>query len=72
MCDKRRPPFPVNLHDWLHSDSRDRRGDARAGVLRLSINYPIGTDPLVVCHPLADKEQASANQRPFPPFSAEQ
>ena len=65
MCDKRRPPFPVNLCDWLLSDSRDRRRDAWAGVLQLSIHYLIGTDPLVVCHPLADKEQASANQRPF-------
>ena len=57
--------FPVDLRDWLPSDSRDRRRDARAGVLRLSIHCLIGTDPLVVCCPLVDKEQASANQRPF-------
>ena len=55
---------PVNLCDWLPSDSRDRRRDARVGVLRPSIHCLIGTDPLVVCCPLVDKEQASANQRP--------
>ena len=55
----------MNLRDWLPSDSRDRRQDARAGVLWLSIHCPIGTDPLVVCRPLVDKERASANQRPF-------
>ena len=55
----------MNLHDWLPSDSRDRRRDARTGVLQLSIHCPIGTDPLVVCHPLVNKERASANQRPF-------
>ena len=62
---QRWPPFPVSLCDWLPSDSRDCRCDARAGVLWLSIHCPIGTDPLVVCCPLVDKEQASANQRPF-------
>ena len=55
----------MNLRDWLPSNSGDRRQDARAGVLLLSIHCPIGTDPLVVCHPLVNKEQASANQRPF-------
>ena len=55
----------MNLHDWLPSNLRDRRRDARAGVLWLSIHCPIGTDPLVVCRPLVDKERASANQRPF-------
>ena len=55
----------MNLRDWLPSNSGHRRQDARAGVLRLSIHCPIGTDPLVVCHPLVDKERASANQRPF-------
>ena len=55
----------MNLHDWLPSDSRDHRRDAQAGVLWLSIHCLIGTDPLVVCCPLVDKEWASANQRPF-------
>ena len=65
MCDKRRPPFPVDLHDWLPSDSRDHRRGAQAGVLWLSIHCLIGTDLLVVCHPLVVKEQAAANQRPL-------
>ena len=65
MCDKRQPPFPVNLCDWLPSDSRDHRRDAQAGVLWLSIHCLIGTDPLIVCCPPIGKEQASANQRPF-------
>ena len=55
----------MNLRDWLPSDERDRRRDARAGVLQSSIHRPIGTDALVVCHPPVDKEQASANPRPF-------
>ena len=65
MCDKRRPPLPVDLCDWLPSDSRDCRRDAQAGVLRLSIHCLIGMDPLIVCRPPIGKEQASANQRPF-------
>ena len=55
----------MDLCDWLPSYSRDHRRDAQAGVLWSSIHCLIGTDPLVVCHPLVDKEQASANQRPF-------
>ena len=62
---QRRPPFSVDLRDWLPSDSRNRRRDAQAGVLWSSIHCLIGTDPLVVCHPPVGKEQASANQRPF-------
>ena len=62
---QRRPPFPVDLHDWLPSDSRDHRRDAQAGVLRSSVHCLIGMDPLVVCRPPIGKEQASANQRPF-------
>ena len=65
MCDKRRPPFPVNLRDWLPSNLRDRRRDAQVGVLRSSIHCLIGTDPLIVCRPPVGKEQVSANQRPF-------
>ena len=55
----------MNLHDWLPSDSRDRRQDAQAGVLWWIIHCLIGMDPLVVCRPPVGKEQASANQRPF-------
>ena len=55
MCAKT-APFPMNLRDWLPSNSRDRKRDARAGVLQLSIHCPIGTDPLVVCRPLVNKE----------------
>ena len=55
----------MNLRDWLPSDSRDHRQDAQAGVLWWSIHCLIGMDPLVVCRPPVDKEQASANQRPF-------
>ena len=29
MCDRRRPPFPVNLRDWVPSDSRERGRDAQ-------------------------------------------
>ena len=65
MCDKRQPPFPVNLCDWLPSDSGDHRQDVQAGVLRSSIHCLIGMDPLIVCRPPIGKEQASANQRPF-------
>ena len=64
-CVTKMAPFPVNLRDWLPSDSRDRRRDAQAGVLWSSIHCLIGTDPLVVCCPPIGKEQASANQRPF-------
>ena len=62
---QRWPPFPVNLRDWLPSDSRDRRRDAQAGVLWLSIHCLIGMDPLVVGRPPIGKGQALANQRPF-------
>ena len=62
---QRRPPFPVNLCDWLPSTLRVHRRDAQAGVLWWSIHCLIGMDPLVVCHPPVGKEQASANQRPF-------
>ena len=55
----------MDIRDWLSSDLRDRRRDAQAGVLPSSIHCLIGTNPLVVCHPPVDKEQASANQRPF-------
>ena len=55
----------MNLRDWLPSDSKDHRRGAQAGVLQSSIHCLIGMDPLAVCHPLVDKEQASANQRPF-------
>ena len=48
--------FPVNLHDWVPSDSRERGRDAQAGVLRSSIHRLVGMHPLVVCHPPVDKE----------------
>ena len=35
---QRWPPFPVNLRDWLPSDSRDRKRDAWAGV---PVEYPL-------------------------------
>ena len=54
-CVTKMASFPVNLRDWLPSDSRDRRRDAQAGVLLLSIHRLIGTHPLVVCRPPIDK-----------------
>ena len=52
----KRPPFPVNLRDWIPSDSRERRQHAQTGVLHSSIHRLIGTHPLVVCRPPVDKE----------------
>ena len=68
-CVTKTASFPVNLRDWLPSDSRDRRRGAQAGVLQSSIHCLIGMDPLVVCCPLVDKEQAPANQAPETPVT---
>ena len=57
-CATKTASFPCELTflNLLPSNSRDRRRDAQAGVLQSSIHCLIGMDPLVVCHPLVDKE----------------
>ena len=40
MCDKDGLIFPVNLYDWLPSDSGDRRRDAQALRCTL-VEYPL-------------------------------